>query len=164
LITSARSRIPIVITSGAQTLSVNGGPVAFSWNKEQSDAASNSKDRTVIKHRSVTDVVPQQTSYNACDQFQKSDDCAVPADGTGAQEFWHEVRSKCPADRPKYSLKQSVEDEQDGNRYHASGKSKAKIRDEKDRERRQQDVSSTPSIPIDRRENPPDMKSGRPPN
>src|SRR5439155_11995426 len=65
---------------------------------------------------------------------------------TGAQEFRHEVRSKCLADRPKYSLKQSVEDEQDGNRYHASGASKAKICDEKDHERRQQDVSSAPSI------------------
>jgi hypothetical protein len=53
----------------AQTLSVNGGPVAFSWNKEQSDAARNRKDRTVIKHSSVTDVVPQQTSHNARDQF-----------------------------------------------------------------------------------------------
>ena len=43
----------------AQTLSVNGGPVVFSWNKEQSDAARNCKDRTVIKHSSVTDAVPQ---------------------------------------------------------------------------------------------------------
>ena len=43
---------------------------AASWNKEQSDAARYSKDRTVIKHSSVTDVVPQQTSDNACDQSQ----------------------------------------------------------------------------------------------
>src|SRR5438552_18160770 len=88
-----------------RTLRVNGGPVAFSWNKEQSDAARNSKDRTVIKHSRVTDVVPQQTSDNACDQFQKSDDCAVPADGTGAREYQHKVRSKCLATRTKYFLK-----------------------------------------------------------
>jgi hypothetical protein len=60
---------PLVV---AQTLSVNGGPVAFSWNKEQSDAARNSKDRAVIEHSSVTDVVPQQTGDNACDQFPEA--------------------------------------------------------------------------------------------
>ena len=55
----------------AQTLSVNGGPVAFSCNKKQSDAARNRKDRAVINHSSVTNAVPQQTSNNACDQSQK---------------------------------------------------------------------------------------------
>ena len=55
----------------------------------------------------MTDVIPQETGNNACGQFQESGDCAVPADGTGAQEFWHEVGSKCLADRPEYSLKQS---------------------------------------------------------
>jgi hypothetical protein len=67
-----------------QILSVNGGPVALSWNKEQSDAARNSKDRTIIRQSSVTDVIPQQTCDNACDQSQKSDDCALPADGIRA--------------------------------------------------------------------------------
>lgn len=42
----------------AQILSINGGSCAFSWNKEQADAARNSKDRAIIKHSSVTDVVP----------------------------------------------------------------------------------------------------------
>jgi hypothetical protein len=40
-----------------QTLRFNGGPVVFSWKKEQSDAARNHKDRTVIKHCNVTGVV-----------------------------------------------------------------------------------------------------------
>ena len=107
-----KSQLPMVGTRAKASNAVKNessfrsrcGPVAFSRDQEQSDAARNSKDQTVIKHSSVTDVVPQQTSNNACDQFQKSDNCAVPADGTGAQEFWHEVRSKCLADRPKYSL------------------------------------------------------------
>ena len=43
-----------------------GGPVAVSWNEEQSDAGRNSKDRTVIKHCSVTDAVPQQTGDTVC--------------------------------------------------------------------------------------------------
>lgn len=72
-----------------QTLRFNGGPVVFSWKKEQSDAARNHKDRTVIKHCNVTDMVPQEAGDNACGQFQKSHDCAVPADGTGTQELWH---------------------------------------------------------------------------
>jgi hypothetical protein len=84
-------------------------------------------------------------SSTACNQSQKPNDGAVPADSTGTQEFWHEVRSKCLANRPKYSLKQSVKEEENGNRYYSSSISKAKIRDEKDHERRQQDVSSTPS-------------------
>ena len=45
-------------------LGVNGGRVAFSWNTEQSDAARNRKDRTVIKRSSVIDVVPQQAGDN----------------------------------------------------------------------------------------------------
>ena len=57
-----------------EILSVNGGPVAVSWNEEQSNAARNSKDCTVIKHSGVTHMVPQQTSNNACDQSQKSHD------------------------------------------------------------------------------------------
>ena len=78
------------------------------------------KDRTVIKHSSVTDVVSQQTSDNACDQFQKPHDGAARADGTGAQEFWHEIRTKCLADRPKYYLKQSAKEEQDARNEHAT--------------------------------------------
>src|SRR5579864_701958 len=80
-----------VIASCSAALRVEGEPVAFSRNKEQSDAARNSKDRTVIKHSGVTDVIPQETCDNACDQSQKSNDGAVPANGTGAQEFRHKI-------------------------------------------------------------------------
>ena len=66
--TTLRLRLEgLKLRPAAQTLGINGRPVVFSRNKEQSDAAGNSKQRTIIKHRSVTDAVPQQTRNNACD-------------------------------------------------------------------------------------------------
>ncbi len=65
-------------------------------------------------------VVPQQTGDNACDQSQKPDDGTVPANGTCAQGLWHEIAGKCFSDRPKYSLKQSLEHEHNSNICHAS--------------------------------------------
>lgn len=44
---------------------VNDGPVAFCWNKKQSDTAPHCKDRTVIKHGRVTEVVRQQINRSA---------------------------------------------------------------------------------------------------
>src|SRR5579863_9450451 len=65
--------------------------VPFFGNKEQSHATHNGEDCPVIKHSSVTKVVPQQTSDNTGEQFHETDDCTVPTHRTGAQKFWHEV-------------------------------------------------------------------------
>jgi hypothetical protein len=51
----------------------------FSWNKEQSDAAGNSKDRSVVKHSSVADVLPQQTSDNARNEMPAGERVRIAA-------------------------------------------------------------------------------------
>src|SRR6185312_10949107 len=68
------------------------------------------------------------------------------SDAAGAEFFGHEVRCEGFADRTEDSLIHAVEDEEGCDQRHVAREREAEIRDEEDKERRQEDVFSSPPV------------------
>ena len=90
--------------------------------------------------------VPQHPGDDAGCQLQHPDCRAVAADATGPKRSGHQIRGKRLADRAEDSLIQAVRHEESAEYLQAAREGKAKVSDQENDKRGQQNTSSAPSV------------------